>query len=463
MTAVTDPKGPLRVLPTLNADGTRIRIRPKIYSGRFGTARAWVGWSLIVLFVAMPLIRIGGHPAMFLDVAERKFHLFGRTFLATDGVLLMLFLLSTFVAVFWLTSLFGRAWCGWGCPQTVYMELLFRPIEQWFEGTRAKQAKLDREGLNLRRIGKNVVFALLSIALANVFLSYFVGVDRLRSWIVASPFERPAPFLVMATTALLVFLDFAWFREQMCTVACPYARLQAVLLDQRSLIIGYDDRRGEPRAKGKLRSGRGDCVDCGACVATCPTGIDIREGLQLECIACAKCVDACDSVMDKLGLARGLVRYASQEALRDPAAKVRLLRPRVVLYPVVILVFLVLMVTIANKRTVADVTVLRGIGLPYVMVDGKVQNQLRIKVENRRSTAAEFRIELVGVDDAILIAPENPLRVSADRREQTSVFVLSEAQRFAGKERPIVIRVSDGLGYVRDTPYKLLGPEPSKP
>ncbi|MGC4067994.1 MAG: cytochrome c oxidase accessory protein CcoG [Polyangiaceae bacterium] len=463
MSTLSQPKTQLRVLPTLNADGTRIRIRPKVYPGRFGSARAWVGWALIIIFVSMPILRIGGHPAMFLDVAERKFHLFGRTFLATDGVLLMLFLLSTFVAIFWLTTLLGRAWCGWGCPQTVYMELLFRPIERWFEGDRSEQAKLDRRAFSLRRFGKNLVYALLAIVLANVFLSYFVGVERLKSWIVASPFERPAPFLVMATTALLVFLDFAWFREQMCTVACPYARLQAVLLDQRSLIIGYDAKRGEPRGKGKLRTGQGDCVDCSACVIACPTGIDIREGLQLECIACAKCVDACDSVMDKLGQSRGLVRYASQEALRDASAKVKLLRPRVVLYPLLILVFLVLMFTIANKRTVADVTVLRGIGLPYVVVDGKVQNQLRIKVENRRPSASDFRIELVGADDATLIAPENPLRVGPDRREQTSVFVLSDPHRFTRKERPIVIRVSDGLGYVRDTPYKLLGPEPTKP
>ena len=443
----------------MDADGSRIRIRPKQYSGRYNKARLWTGWGLIALFVSMPIVPVGGHPAMFLDVAERKFHLFGRTFLATDGVLLMLFLLSTFLTIFWLTTLVGRAWCGWGCPQTVYMELVFRPLERLFEGDRARQAKLDAGGFNVRRFSKNLVYGFLSLFLANVFLSYFVGVARLKIWVTQSPFEHPAPFLVMAVTATLVFLDFAWFREQMCTVACPYARLQAILLDKRSLVIGYDANRGEPRGKGKQRGNLGACVDCGACVVTCPTGIDIREGLQLECIACAQCVDACDSVMDKLGQPRGLVRYASQETLENPGTARKILRPRVVLYPALIAIFMSLLFIIGNKRTVADVTVLRGIGLPYVVVDGNVQNQLRVKIENRRDVEAAFQIELVGMDDGVLIAPENPLRVLPGRREQTSVFVVVPAKSFVTKERKIRMRITDGQGFAQEIPYKILGPE----
>jgi cytochrome c oxidase accessory protein FixG len=443
----------------MDADGGRIRIRPKVYSGRFYWARLLLGWTLIVVFVSMPLMPIHGKPAMYLDVIDRKFHLFGRTFLATDGVLLMLFLLATFVGVFWLTALVGRAWCGWGCPQTVYMEFLFRPIERWFEGDRKSQRQLDKQNFSLRRMLKYGVFAVLSILLANVFLAYFVSVDRLVEWVKQSPIDHPAPFLIMAVTALLVFADFAWFREQMCTVACPYARLQAVLLDKRSLVVGYDARRGEPRGRGKARQGMGDCVDCGACVAACPTGIDIREGLQLECIACAQCIDACDSVMQKLARPLGLVRYASQARLESPDKKLGLLRPRIVVYPVLITIFIVAMIWIGERRTVADITVLRGIGLPYVVVDGGVQNQLRIKIENRKDTDAQYRIDLMSDIDARLIAPENPLRVRAGKREQTSVFVIVPASAFTQKQIEVKIRISDGNQFVREVPYKLLGPQ----
>ena len=231
---------PERVLPTLNADGTRRRVRPELSRGRFHRQRLLVGWGLIVLFVALPFVKIAGKPAVLLDLPAREFTLFGRTFLPTDTVLLMLLLLSIFIAIFWITALVGRAWCGWACPQTVYMEFLFRPIERLFEGSRAKQLKIDRQGGGGKRALKNLVFLLLSFFVANVFLAYFVGVATLERWITQSPFEHPTPFLVMSVTAGLVFFDFGFFREQMCTVICPYARLQSVLLDRRSLIIGYD-------------------------------------------------------------------------------------------------------------------------------------------------------------------------------------------------------------------------------
>ncbi|HEY5961331.1 MAG TPA: 4Fe-4S dicluster domain-containing protein, partial [Polyangiaceae bacterium] len=252
---------------------------------------------------------------------------------------------------------------------------------------------------------------------------------------------------------------FAWFREQMCTVACPYARLQAVMLDKRSLIVGYDSGRGEPRGKGKGRKGLGDCVDCGACVVACPTGIDIRDGLQLECIACAQCVDACDSVMHKLSRPLGLVRYASQALLETKGKQRGLLRPRIVVYPLLMVAFISAMIAIGERRTVADVTILRGIGLPYVVVDGGVQNQLRVKIENRKDTDAEYSIDLISDIDAKLIAPENPLRVGAGKREQTSVFVLVPATRFTEKQIEVKIRISDGHQFVREIPYRLLGPQ----
>jgi cytochrome c oxidase accessory protein FixG len=455
------PISPERVLPTLNADGTRNRIRPRLYPGRLHSRRRVLGWSLIVLFVGLPFLRIGGEPAMLLDVIERKFHLFGRTFLATDGVLLMLLMLSIFGTVIWTTALVGRAWCGWGCPQTVYMEFLFRPIERLFEGKREDQLRIDKNGVTWRRVAKNAVFLLLAAALGNVFLSYFVGVRVLGHWMTEPPSEHPGGFTVMAVTTGLVFFDFAYFREQMCTIICPYARLQSVLLDQRSLIIGYDEKRGEPRRKGKPRPGNGDCIDCSACVVACPTGIDIRNGLQLDCIACGQCVDACDTIMGKVGKPQGLIRYASQESLRTGKPNA-FFRPRVAIYSALLLALLTALAFVGRKPK-ADVTLLRGIGAPFTETGGMAVNQIRIKVQNRSDAAQSYRIELVEPVEARLIAPENPLAVAAGEQRATSVFVSLSAGSFVGGERHALFRISDGHGFSSDVRYELLGPEGRRP
>ena len=331
------PAAPRRVLPTLNQDGSRRWVRPRPFDGRYMRLRRRVGWGLIALFSGLPFVRIGGQPALLLDIPTRQFHFFGATLRATDGVLLMLLLLAIFVAVFAITAWIGRAWCGWACPQTVYMEFLFRPLERWLEGGRSAQLRLDRDGPNGRRLLKHFAFAVLSVLLANLFLSYFVGVARLSTWMTTSPLLHPTGFLVVLVTSLLVYADFGYFREQMCTVACPYARLQSVLLDPNSIVVGYDATRGEPRGRG---AGKGDCVDCGACVATCPTGIDIRDGLQLECIACAQCVDACDSVMTKFHKPLGLIRYDAGHALHGVKGSLRPRRPRLVAYVLVLVALL---------------------------------------------------------------------------------------------------------------------------
>ena len=302
-----------RVLSTLNPDGSRRLIRPKLSKGRFYRRRLVVAWALVGAFVLIPILKMGGKPLLLLDIPRREFTFFGTTFLPTDTFLLMLLLFGIFVGIFLLTALLGRVWCGWACPQTVYMEYFYRPLERWIEGGRARQLALDAAGPDARRVLKQVVFFAVSALLANTFLAYFVGWDQLISWMTSSPADHPAAFAVMLGTTLLMFLDFAWFREQTCIVACPYGRFQSVLLDRRSLIVGYDAGRGEPRApwrRGEERTA-GDCLDCRLCVSTCPTGIDIRDGLQMECIACTQCIDACDEVMDRVGLSRGLVRYTS--------------------------------------------------------------------------------------------------------------------------------------------------------
>jgi cytochrome c oxidase accessory protein FixG len=451
------PIAPGRVLPTLNADGTRRRIRPRLYQGPHHSHRRVTAWILMLLFAGIPWVEVGKKPLVLLDLPRREFTFFGRTFLPTDGVLLMLLLLAIFVAIIWTTALVGRAWCGWACPQTVYMEFLFRPIERLFEGRREDQLRLDRAGGGWRRFAKNVTFLLIAFVLANVFLSYFVGVKTLIGWTKLSPLEHWTPFLVVAVTTGLVFFDFAFFREQMCTVVCPYARIQSVLLDKSSLIIGYDKLRGEPRTKGKPKAGRGDCIDCGACVAACPTGIDIRDGLQLECIACAQCADACDTIMLKVKKPLGLIRYGSQTTLETQKAT-KVLRPRVVIYPVMLVALLAALVAMGAKRRDAEVTVLRGIGAPFALDGERVTGELRIKVQNRTDHGARYRLELVGAPNVRLIAPENPLDVASGAQRTTAVFAVAPRSEFVGGRREIVVRVSDAQGFSVNVPYRLLGP-----
>lgn len=457
-----------RVLPTLNQDGTRRQIRPRLYTGRFLTGRRIVAYALIALFALMPLIKMNGKPLMLLDVVERQFTLFGRTFLPTDGVLLMLVLLGLFIGIIALTALVGRAWCGWGCPQTVYMEFLFRPIERLFEGDERAQMAFDKKGGGARRIAKNVVFLLLSVVVGNIFLAYFVGADRLFTWMGQSPTEHPQGFAVMAVTAGLVFFDFAYFREQMCTVACPYARLQAALLDKDSLIIGYDVKRGEPRSFGKGKAGSGDCIDCGACVKACPTGIDIREGLQLECIACAQCVDACDSIMTKIKKPKGLIRYASQKSLLGHAN--RIFRPRVIIYGVLLVGITAALIFVGGLRKNAQVTVLRGVGAPYVVTSEGVQSQLRVKIENHQSSEATYELSIKfgssGQEKVAselggrVILPENPVTIEGLGRRTVGGFVIMPPGVFDRGQLPIKVTVSDGQGDTQTIHYQLIGPSP---
>ena len=328
-----------RVLSTLNHDGTRHWLRPKLARGAFLRRRRIVAYALIALFVALPVVPIAGRPALLIDLVARELVVFGAVFRPSNGLILMLLGLTIVLAVFVLTALWGRVWCGWACPQTVYLEMVFRPIERWLEGTPAQAARLPR--LHPRRLAKWMIYGALAFAIANVFLAYFVGVARLRAWVFESPFDHPGGFMVVAGVTLLMLFNFGWFREQTCIVACPYGRLQSVLLDPQSLIVGYDARRGEPRGKPIKHLpvaddrgpavARGDCVDCGACVAVCPTGIDIRDGLQMECIGCAQCADACDTVMTKLRRPGHLIGYTSKAALAG--APTRLLRPRMIAYP----------------------------------------------------------------------------------------------------------------------------------
>lgn len=450
-----------RVLPTMNEDGSRRWIRPRPSFGRWYRRRRAVAYVLMAIYLLIPHLRMNGKPLILLDAPRREFTLFGYTFLPTDTLLFMLFLATVIITIFLLTALFGRVWCGWGCPQTVWMEFLFRPLERLIEGGAHGSLAIDRSGnrFHPRRLIKFGLYALIALVLGNTFLAYFVGVDQLAVWMTQSPAEHPTAFAVMAVTSALVFADFAYFREQTCTIACPYGRWQSVLLDKSSLIVAYDPNRGEPRQKGLKRRmpNAGDCIDCGNCVTTCPTGIDIRDGLQMECIHCTQCIDACDAVMDKIGKPRGLIRYTSRDALAGQPQ--HLLRPRTVVYPAVLVLFLGAFVFQLATKAPADVVLLRGVGAPFLVEpDGRVQNQVRIKISNRTAGERAYHIEVRGAEPGMVVIPVNPLPVARGETETTSLFVLLPADSFTDGARAITVVIRDDAGYVGEFPWRLLGP-----
>jgi len=460
---VSAPVATERVLATLNADGSRRWIRPKPSTGKFWHRRRAVAYGLMVAFVAIPFLRLNGKPLMLLDLPRREFTFFGTTFLPTDTLLLMLLGLSIVIGIFLLTALFGRVWCGWACPQTVYMEYLFRPLERLLEGGWNQSRAYDRERgrLHPRRLLKYAVYAVLAAILGNLFLAYFVGTDSIAQWVTQSPFAHPVSFLVMAVTAGLVFFDFTYFREQTCLVACPYGRIQSVLLDRQSLIVAYDPNRGEPRSKPRdplpLAGRRGDCVDCGACVVTCPTGIDIRDGLQMECIHCTQCADACDAVMAKVGKPAGLIRYTSREALAGHAR--HMLRPRTVLYPLAFALAFGGFLAALGMKPRADVTLLGAVGEPFTRSpDGTVVNQVRVKVANRSGDEHRYSVELLDAPGAKMIAPELPLAVAPGANAITMLFVVLPASAFHDGVRAVRFRISDGGAFRDEVAWSLRGP-----
>lgn len=453
-----------RVLPTMEVDGRRRWLRPTPAFGPKWQVRRAVAYTLMAVYFLIPFARWQGQPVFLFDLPHRRFHFFGRIFLPTDTLLLMLLFASGVIGIFLLTALVGRAWCGWACPQTVYLEFLYRPIERLFEGGAAGSRAMDKAGgWHWRRVAKYPAFALVTLFVSHTLLSYFIGTDQLWTWMRQSPAEHPTAFFLMALSTLIIFLNFAWFREQTCLIACPYGRWQSALLDAQSLVVAYDYNRGEPRGLGKARTGLGDCIDCGACTATCPTGIDIRNGVQMECVHCTQCADACDAIMTKVGKPTGLIRYTSRDALAGKAR--RLLRARTILYPAAFtLTFGGFLVAIGVKDD-ADVTLLRGVGAPFtVMADGRVSNQVRIKIANRTLVPQRYRITVEqlgaagGATGADVIAPENPLLIGPTETRETSVFVIVPVSVFTAGARSVTIRLTDGHDFTQNLSYRLLGP-----
>jgi cytochrome c oxidase accessory protein FixG len=382
---------------SLRADGSRNYVQPADVSGRFDLRRKVVFGSLIVWLVLLPVIQLNGHPAMFLDMQHRCFYLFGATFNAQDVWLLFFLLTGVGYALIVATALWGRVWCGYACPQTVFLEGVFRPIERLIEGPRNERMRRNAGPLSFdklwRKTLKHALFLVLSFLVAHIIAAYFVSLPALYRMVLGRPSQHPEAFAWAFTLTAVLYFDFFWFREQLCLVICPYGRLQSVLTDQDTLVIGYDNQRGEPRGK-KQATGVGDCVDCNRCVVVCPTGIDIRNGLQIDCIGCARCIDACDDVMAKLDRPKGLIRYDSQHGLaRQPT---RLIRPRVLLYAALGVVGLGAASLAFSQRAPFEANLIRLRDMPPFVVDqGRVRNAFEIHVVNKTSRTVRF--ELHGV------------------------------------------------------------------
>jgi len=457
-----------RVLSTLNDDGSRRWIKPRPSRGPFWRRRRAVAYGLIGLFVALPYLRISDRPAVLLDIVHREFTLVGRTFLPTDTVLLALLMLGIFVTVFFATAVLGRVWCGWACPQTVYMEFVFRPIERLLQG----EPGSTRKPSPLLGAFKFPIYLLLSLFLAHTFLAYFVGVEALLTWVQRSPLEHPVPFLVMAVTTALMMVDFAFFREQMCIIACPYGRMQSVMLDRSSLIVAYDRQRGEPRGKAKradvslrvmdaAERQTGDCVDCLRCVATCPTGIDIREGLQMECIACTQCIDACDDVMTRLKRPTGLIGYASQRSIEG--APVKRFRPRVAVYSAILVIITAALTTLLLTSSPVDVRLLRGRGQPFSIAnDGRVVGTLQLKLTNRAAVASTYSVRVVKPEGGEVQFDEMPVSLAPGVMTTKGGTLLLPRDAFGALGTcPVQIEIAEAGkpgGYTRRVSYTALGP-----
>lgn len=458
---------PEHVLSTLESDGSRRWMYPLLSTGRFWKRRRIVAYLLAIVFITLPHLSIGGKPPILLDVAAREFTILGTTFLATDTLLLALGMLLIFLSVVLATAIAGRVWCGWACPQTVYMEFLFRPIDRLFEGTAGKGGKPKKPLVGVRKVARWAVYLVVCMLLAHTFLSYFVGVEALARWIRTPPWQHPTAFLVMAVTTGLMLFHFLFFREQLCLIACPYGRFQSAMLDHRSIIVAYDHHRGEPRKKGRRpvaddrgeTATAGDCIDCNRCVAVCPTGIDIRNGLQLECVNCTQCIDACDDVMDRVGLPRGLIRFDSQDGIDGKSGG--LLRARTVVYPLILLIVGGLFYSVLGTKYSFDARLVRAPGNPFSRIQGgQVRNSLRLRLVNRSGQEQEYRViatQPAGV--ALQVIEPEKLKLS-DRESVMVPLVVDFPSRVTSRtgHADATVRILDELGNTRELTYRLLGP-----
>ncbi|MDZ7716772.1 MAG: cytochrome c oxidase accessory protein CcoG [Balneolaceae bacterium] len=401
-------------LATVNEEGKRNWIYPKKPSGRYYKARNIVAFLLLIFFFSGPFITINGQPLLMLNILERKFVIFGMAFWPQDLHLLVFGALSIIIFIVLFTAVFGRLWCGWACPQTIFLEMVFRRIEYWIEGDRSGQIRLNKSPWNWNKIWrkslKHSVFFGLAFIISNLFLAYIIGKDELFTIITDPPSQHLAGLTAITIFSGVFYGVFAFLREQVCHFICPYGRMQSVLLDNNSINVMYDYKRGEPREKVAKRddiggkatlddlglsptANYGDCIDCHQCVRVCPMGIDIRNGTQLECVHCTACIDACDDVMDKINKPRGLIRYSSENAIQEESKKI--LTPRVAGYSSILLVLLITFFTLLSMRPDTETSILRQPGTLYqTLPNNQYSNIYEIRVINKTFKNLPYEVKL---------------------------------------------------------------------
>ncbi|WP_194778487.1 cytochrome c oxidase accessory protein CcoG [Pararhodonellum marinum] len=399
-------------LATVQEDGKRNWIYPKKVSGKFYRWRTYVSWVLLGILFAGPFIQVGGRPWFLFNIFERKFIIFGAVFWPQDTHLLIFLLLIFVVFIILFTVVFGRVFCGWACPQTLFMEMVFRKIEYWIEGDANQQRQLNAmewNGEKIRKKGfKMTLFVLISLLISHTVMAYLIGLDKVVEIVSQPPSQNLSGFIgLMAFTGIFLFV-FTWFREQACLVVCPYGRLQGVLLDNNSINVSYDYVRGEPRAPIRKNQAteapKGDCIDCGLCVQVCPTGIDIRNGIQMECVNCTACMDACDEVMVKVDRPLGLIRYASENSIQQ--GKQQLVTPRVKGYSVILVILMAMFIGLLVTRDDLGATVMRFSGMTFQeRENGQISNLYQITIINKTFEAQQvglgaedekYHIEIIG-------------------------------------------------------------------
>ena len=454
-------ESPEHVLSTLDRDGSRRWMRPKLSKGTWWKRRRIVAYILMVVFMVVPHLKIGDKPFIRLDIAAREFTIFGHTFLPTDTLLLALTMLTAFISIVFITAVAGRAWCGWACPQTVYMEFLFRPIDRFFEGTSGKGGQAKQSVSFPMQLARLAVYLVLVMWLAHTFLAYFVGPEQLSQWIRSTPYKHPTAFLVMAVTTGLLMYDFMIFREQTCLIACPYGRFQSVMLDQQSMIVAYDHNRGEPRKKGKhlAEDKAGHCVDCNQCVVVCPTGIDIRNGLQMECINCTQCIDACNAVMDKVGFPQGLIRYSSQDELAKKPF--RLLRARTIIYPLLLIVVTSGLAYAISTKYGFDARIIRGKGALFTNLNSRtISNSFNMRLVNRSAVKQKYHLSILqpkGVQLEVLDESTTELEPGATSMVPINVRFEPSLTFGDGREATVMEIVDDSKNR-HEVKFNLIGP-----